>query len=161
MCFARIGALPSWWGPSFLAHPTRLRPVASCRIQGSSSATYDGAMTVIRHLFLLILGLATVLSSVESAVARSEMAGARFVAFCAQSEMRMAALDPTGHPVDHAHHCPDCHAVGQGLAFLPPVAAPRPADSTMRRLEPGNQHLAYLPFHRPDLPNPRGPPRPI
>ncbi len=80
-------------------------------------------MCLLRRLFALALTLAVILSGAESAVARSEMAGASLVALCAGpgAAAPVVMLDrATGKPLAHAHACPHCLAAHGPWAGLPP-----------------------------------------
>jgi hypothetical protein len=60
-----------------------------------------------------------IFTSVESAVARSEMAGATTVQICGQASDLV--LDAQGKPLTHRHTCPHCLQAQGFTADLPPA----------------------------------------
>ena len=84
-------------------------------------------MGFLRRLLILTLALAVLLTGTESAVARSEMAGATVQVLCAEGTSQPMVFDATGKPLADRHACPHCLAAASPLALdLPPLALPRP-----------------------------------
>lgn len=110
---------------------------------------------MLRLIARLLLVLSLTLTSVTSAVAHMQAAGAQQIVLCGQpGEEQTITLDAFGNPVTSDHHCPDCLAVT--------IAAP-PADLSAERpqrrgLRQGIALVAVPKLGQGLAPSARGPP---
>lgn len=115
-------------------------------------------MTKLRHLIILLVTLAVTLSSAQTAVARSEMAGAITPVLCGDfGAPPDQAFDPAGNPLQKHHDCPHCLAAQDLAAPLPPTltwtAVAGRVSAAVRPVV-----LPALPVAAIALPEARGPP---
>lgn len=90
------------------------------------------------HALRLTLALVVMLTSVHTAVGRSEARGAVDMVICAGGGTAVILLDADGDPVVHTHTCPDCLLSGLATETgVPPgVAAPKRRAARLRRPVP-------------------------
>lgn len=76
-------------------------------------------MRLLKPILTFALCLTLLATSVTQALAWGQMATGQMVQLCAGGQAVTVMMDAKGNPVDPAHRCPDCLAVG---ADLPPAS---------------------------------------
>lgn len=117
-------------------------------------------MTRFRPLLGLLLALTVLVSSVESALAQWQMAGAVGIELCADGQDSALMLDAAGRPVSHRNACPHC-LVAASAAVLTgePLAPWTRAERRSERVTLARGPAAIArPIAKPDA---RGPPTSI
>ncbi|WP_096784752.1 hypothetical protein [Rhodobacter sp. CZR27] len=113
-------------------------------------------MIRLRLLFVLMLGLVLVASSVTVAVARGQAALGRQVVICTGLGVTTLAVDAGGRPLGPVHPCPDClgSLLIAALTDAPALPAAPAARGIALRLDLPRQAEGPDPFS----PCARGPP---